>query len=461
MTVFPGTSGDDVFVISAPVSGDQYNGGTGNDSVQLAQPPLILTNPFGSLWSYSFAGLTFSSIEKLDYSLAAGQTNSLTTFTNQYGSGFVNNLQLLGSAGADKLIIVATTAGTYTMPTFTKTNWTTDTSIAGLMNTTDLVVLFGSSPSPSNPINFTLNATDIHTGIEALVGGTGNDTLNGGSSQDYLIVSVGNVSSTGTDVLNAGGGDDFLLASNQIGQFNTFATTTFNGGTGNDTLVIAGDVYFNGSGSSIERLRLLPAVAASGGSTGFADAHLSIDESIADQFDIAEIEGTGTLSYFMETPGTFDSTAVTIVPGSSITLEVYGTAGNDTIITGSSDDVIFGDWGNDTISGGAGDDYLSGEDGDDILTGGSGNDIFAASYGNDVVMDFVVSQDTIEVPDVIANFNMLQPFMHQSGNDTVLSFVYNGVQNSMTLKNVSLASLDQNSFVSFGAGDSVLIFIES
>ncbi|MFO1259564.1 MAG: hypothetical protein U1E68_00575 [Sphingomonadaceae bacterium] len=425
MTVFPGTNGDDIFVISAATSGDQYNGGTGNDTVQLAQPPLILTNPFGSLWSYSFAGVTFSSIEKLDYSQTAGQTNSLITFTNQYGSGFANNLQLIGGAGADKLLVVATAAGSYTMPTFAKTNWTTDTSITGLMNTSDMVVLFGSSPSPSSPINYTLNATDIHTGIEALIGGTGNDTLNGGSSQDYLIASAG------SDILNAGGGDDFLLASNQIGQFNTFTTTTFNGGTGNDTLVIAGDVDFDGTVIGIERLRLLPAVAASGGSTGFGNAHLTITETIADQFTstLSLIEGTGTITYYMETPGAFDITPYQFAPGSAIDFEVIGSSGNDIITTGT------------------GNDYLSGDDGNDTLTGGAGNDIFDISLGNDVVMDFTVGQDLITLPDVLANFDILKPFFSQVGNDSVMTFVYGGIQNSFTLKNVSLASLTSASFI--------------
>ena len=142
------------------------------------------------------------------------------------------------------------------MPMFVKSNWTVDTTIPGLQNSTDIVFLIGAGSG-----SFTLNATDTHTGIEGVLGGSGNDILNGGSSQDYLVASAG------SDVLNAGGGDDFLSASNQIGQSNTYATTTFNGGSGLDTLVVSGDVDFQGIATSIEHLRLMPAVAATGGST--------------------------------------------------------------------------------------------------------------------------------------------------------------------------------------------------
>ena len=457
MTIFPGTSGDDIFAISAAVSGDQYNGGSGNDTVQLIQPPLILTNPFGSLWTYNFFGVTFSSIEKLDFSVATGQTNQLILSPSQFGAGFSNNLQVSGGTGADKLIIVATAAGLYTMPTFTKTNWIVNTSIAGLMNTTDIASLVVSGSG-----NYTLTAADIHPGIEALVGGAGNDTLNGGSSKDYLIVSIGNVSSTGIDVLNAGGGDDFLHANNQIGQFNTFSSTTFNGGTGIDTLVISGDVDFHGTVSSIEHLRLNPAVAATGGSTGFNNAVLTITESIADQFlpTLTLIEGFGDIEYTMEST-IYDASAIQIGAGSHIEFDIFGTLGFDSMTGSAADEVFYGDDGDDIISAGAGNDGLAGDNGNDVLTGGAGNDIFAVSYGNDVITDFTVGEDLLAVPDVVANFDMLKPFMIDLGGiSTVLRFDYGGATYQLTLNNVSLASLSSTSLfgTDYNSGDPGTIF---
>src|SRR5439155_1504456 len=66
-------------------------------------------------------------------------------------------------------------------------------------------------------------------------------------------------------------------------------------------------------------------------------------------------------------------------------ITVNGSAGNDSIITGRSDDVIFGNAGDDFIDGGLcadnlfggdGSDRLQSEDGRDHLVGGPGVDVF-------------------------------------------------------------------------------------
>jgi Ca2+-binding RTX toxin-like protein len=62
---------------------------------------------------------------------------------------------------------------------------------------------------------------------------------------------------------------------------------------------------------------------------------------------------------------------------------VLGDKGNDTIKAGNGDDALSGDKGNDEISGGGGQDYLSGGDGNDFLSGGTGNDTLDGGKGND------------------------------------------------------------------------------
>ena len=65
-----------------------------------------------------------------------------------------------------------------------------------------------------------------------------------------------------------------------------------------------------------------------------------------------------------------------------------GTAGNDILIAGSSDDdTIWGDAGNDYIDGGFGDDNLLGGDGDDIIQDKGGDDNIKGGAGNDVIED--------------------------------------------------------------------------
>jgi hypothetical protein len=63
--------------------------------------------------------------------------------------------------------------------------------------------------------------------------------------------------------------------------------------------------------------------------------------------------------------------------------EVYGGAGNDTIIGGTGDDILDGGLGDDKIYGGLGNDILRGGGGNDYLDGGAGNDLILGGDGAD------------------------------------------------------------------------------
>ena len=60
-----------------------------------------------------------------------------------------------------------------------------------------------------------------------------------------------------------------------------------------------------------------------------------------------------------------------------------GGLGNDIIIGGDFDDVLYGDAGFDVIKGGSGDDILYGGTGNDDLEGGFGNDVLLGNAGDD------------------------------------------------------------------------------
>ncbi|HOP98099.1 MAG TPA: calcium-binding protein [Verrucomicrobiota bacterium] len=62
---------------------------------------------------------------------------------------------------------------------------------------------------------------------------------------------------------------------------------------------------------------------------------------------------------------------------------LFGEAGNDTLIGGSSADTLNGGTGNDTLLGKGGADSLYGGDDDDTLTGGDGGDLAYGEAGND------------------------------------------------------------------------------
>jgi Ca2+-binding RTX toxin-like protein len=66
--------------------------------------------------------------------------------------------------------------------------------------------------------------------------------------------------------------------------------------------------------------------------------------------------------------------------------QLFGGAGNDTLIGGSGNDQLFGGAGNDILVGGGGNDLLFGGAGNDTLTGGSGDDQVFGEAGNDLMI---------------------------------------------------------------------------
>jgi Ca2+-binding RTX toxin-like protein len=82
-----------------------------------------------------------------------------------------------------------------------------------------------------------------------------------------------------------------------------------------------------------------------------------------------------------------------VIP-SSISIEMYGNNGNDTIIGGdgpeyidgqAGNDSIVGNGGNDTLHGSAGNDTIFGGAGDDRISGGGDNDQLHGGAGNDTI----------------------------------------------------------------------------
>jgi Ca2+-binding RTX toxin-like protein len=66
--------------------------------------------------------------------------------------------------------------------------------------------------------------------------------------------------------------------------------------------------------------------------------------------------------------------------------DLFGGAGNDTLIGGSGNDLLFGGAGNDMLFGKGGNDQLFGGDGNDTLVGGTGNDQMFGEAGNDLMI---------------------------------------------------------------------------
>ena len=75
--------------------------------------------------------------------------------------------------------------------------------------------------------------------------------------------------------------------------------------------------------------------------------------------------------------------------------ELYGEAGNDTIVAGAGNDLIDGGTGNDALYGQDGHDTMNGGDGNDAVIGGNGNDLLAGGAGDDT-LNGQADNDTID-----------------------------------------------------------------
>jgi Ca2+-binding RTX toxin-like protein len=266
--------------------------------------------------------------------------------------------------------------------------------------------------APITALALSTGGADDHITLEnvavpaLVVGGPGNDTLQGGPENDTFIWEPGD----GSDVIDGGAGQD---------------TLTFTGANASEHIAITPD----GSGFQLARdvasilmkvqntevLRL----ATLGGDDEVSTTNLidtlqmiraasDIDTDIADTL---RVDGAGLcvvrVNDTFETAGrqpiqfaSFDDVILANAfcgpdpcEGAVATLgctvngvrdqPCQGTPGNDVIIGTAGNDVILGGGGNDRISGRKGDDLLCGEEGDDHLVGGPGNDTLVGGPGAD------------------------------------------------------------------------------
>lgn len=296
----------------------------------------------------------------------------------------------------------------------------------------------GSDPDPTNNID-TIRGGEGNDTIygqddaDNLSGGAGNDTIDGGIDNDEID------GGTGDDTLIGGQGDDRVFGGD--------GDDSLDGGSGDDRLFggDGADVIDGGDGADIIGTGIGDTVR--GGEGGNDNDVLIVDGLATVDYDETDPTGeSGTITYYNDdlsvagtstfsemehviSVGTPSNTPTAAgvgpgVPGSAAFRGVVeGTAGDDTIDHGYSDDpegdrvdngdarpplegdedlilagggndtvhgraaddVIFGGEGDDTLFGDEGNDSLSGDEGDDVLDGGAGNDIVSGGSGNDTI----------------------------------------------------------------------------
>ena len=254
----------------------------------------------------------------------------------------------------------------------------------------------------------TWNAAAIRANAIASAQTAGDDTINGFNTADTIIGGRGN------DTMNGGNGDDTYVYAR--GDGNDIITETVS--NGNDKLVFtdinASDVRLSYSGTDL--LITVPETTTGAGNGG----SVKLIGSLIDFY------GQGVESIVFA-----DGTAWTMPQIGSMSFNVNGTAGNDTLVGGNLKDVIAGGAGNDTLTGGAGNDTF----------------VFHAGFGKDTITDFTAGAGSVDViqidTNVFADFAAVMNAASQVGADTVITA---DASNVITLKNVTLSSLHQDDF---------------
>jgi Ca2+-binding RTX toxin-like protein len=190
------------------------------------------------------------------------------------------------------------------------------------------------------------------TGADMYVGSAFDDTFTGVGAGDSIFGGTGN-----DTVVIAGGGPVTLDLANPLAfaaaPFTLVSVENVTTSTGFD-VILGNEVanILNGNGGT-------DALAGRGGNDSL------IGGSGNDTLDGGA--GTDTLE------GGSDSDLMT------------GGVGADLLLAGSGDDTLSGGSDNDTLQGGDGNDVLTGGQGDDLIFGGVGNDIIDARFGADTI----------------------------------------------------------------------------
>ncbi len=250
---------------------------------------------------------------------------------------------------------------------------------------------------------------DGFVGDDSILGGNGNDTLYGGDGADIVFGGAGDdvFSSDGFDTLDGGEGDDLYYV------FSNGDLITDTGLTGNDTVQLA-----TGTGTELNV----------GAWTGL--------NRIAGNSGNDTIDGSG----------------------SSADLDLLGNEGDDLLIGGDGNDSLYGGNGHDELRGGAGDDALLGSHGMDVLSGGTGNDwlqglsnvdrfVFEADLGIDVIADFQNDYDVMDFSGHAGVTSLADLHIEQTGAHAIVAVIGASTTEQITLANFTATLLDAQDFV--------------
>lgn len=264
-----------------------------------------------------------------------------------------------------------------------------DTGTLGIARGTVIEALLAGSGNDTLTGNDAANRIEGNDGGDNIDGGAGADTLLGGNGADWLTPG------SGADSVNGGSGTDmvsFIDATARVvvnlaaGTAGIDAETDTLTGIENVTGTIYGDLITGDSGANrIRGMGNYDWMVGSGGNDTFEGG--SGRDTVA-----YSSAGAGVIANLLTGRGTGgQATGDIYVDIESLTGSSYADrlTGNDAanMLRGLyGDDFIFGLGGNDTIDGGASRDNIDGGLGNDRITGGSGNDTITGGGGWDAAL---------------------------------------------------------------------------
>ena len=232
------------------------------------------------------------------------------------------------------------------------------------------------------------------SGYNTISGGTGNDLLIGAGLGDALFGDAGDdelIARGGYAALFGGSGNDRLDATGLAGgatlQGGTGFDTVLGGSSDDDIAVVDSDDVDGGEGEDLVFMDFRESLVGmivdlramwSGGVGTLGTGQITNVEIVttimgsnrADSINLAGYSGDASI---------YANSGADYVEGGDGSEYIDGGGGNDQIVGNGGNDTLVGFFGDDTLNGGDGFDELDGGAGSDVLIGGAGNDIFYAA----------------------------------------------------------------------------------
>lgn len=353
-----GDAGDDLMILGLGDGSDNFDGGTGSDTVDFRAIGLAVSADFNSAtWRFDVGFFSQDLISVENVFFGAGNDSLDGSIENNLVDGGAGNDRLRSFGGDDTVLGGAG-----------------DDTVNGGTGNDDLNGGTGNDTMYGQDGDDTISGGDGNDliigndGADTMLGGVGNDDLQGREGDDLLITGVGD------DMAFGGDGNDNVLGDS--------GNDTLQGNDGNDTI--------RGDAGDDQLFGQIGADEISGGA--------GLDEVLGG-------DGNDLLFGDADNDTLFGGSGADTLSGGDGADLLRGGAQNDQLAGDAGNDTLFGEDGFDALIGGAGNDDLFGGNAGDTLTGGAGVDRLNGGAGFDDFDFNAASDSSAGASDLIQGFD--------------------------------------------------------